>query len=95
MKRRETRHPSITCPLCGATRETSYAHDGSDVVPSPGDLSVCRYCCAVMIFDDEMRPRPLTQAETMDLLTTPDMVETLAEAVRHVQELNLAMDRAN
>ena len=46
------RHPPVPCPECGAKIDAaSGVADGEGMLPSAGDISVCLYCAAVLIFE--------------------------------------------
>lgn len=43
--------PEQECPVCGV----GISHYTNDESPSDGDLSLCANCCAVLVFDEELR----------------------------------------
>ena len=54
--------PEHGCPACGKklTRATSTRTDRG---PKSGDLSICVGCCAILMFNDDMTSRELTDAD--------------------------------
>jgi rubredoxin len=59
--------PSSECTNCGFILDgaTGIAEDGhkGDLVPDPGDATVCIMCGHLMVFTDELKLRDLTDAE--------------------------------
>lgn len=61
-------HFPITCAACGAKQPLTTATDGSDAVPTVGDLSVCHDCEAVLRFTATgtvLQPLAELDAETL------------------------------
>lgn len=54
------------CPSCGADLPCSTAVDG-EAQPSPGDVSVCMYCCAPLVFTEGLGLRLLAVDEVRGL----------------------------
>lgn len=48
-----TRHVLSLCPRCG--KELDASSHPQDSQPSPGDISVCAYCCAVLEYDSGLK----------------------------------------
>ncbi len=61
------RIPPHTCPTCNKTLDGSSSLGDSSDVPSPGDLSICKYCGELSVFKDDLSQRPITQEETNTL----------------------------
>lgn len=55
--------PECQCPACGENLDTSTHAGEEDFEPRPGDLSVCFYCREVSVFTDDLKLRPMTEAE--------------------------------
>lgn len=56
-----------SCPGCRAMLDSDICHTKEGAEPRPGDLSVCRYCCAPMIYLRDRSRRLLTRAEIAEL----------------------------
>jgi hypothetical protein len=52
-----TRVPACECPVCGRTMDAATDVLSRDNVPEAGDLSVCLYCCTVLVFTPELKLR--------------------------------------
>ena len=48
-----------TCPSCNEPLTDQTRTTGPNCDPKPGDLSVCVYCSAALVFTDELGSRPL------------------------------------
>jgi hypothetical protein len=46
-----------------------------DTMPSPGDIIVCFYCGEPQAFQEDMRPRRLTQKEAASVANDPTLIE--------------------
>ena len=57
--------PESRCPFCGYRSETASAP--GDKSPEPGHIAVCISCASVLVFNDDLRLRAMTQAEFADL----------------------------
>jgi hypothetical protein len=55
------------CPECGHVLDAAEAVDDPEVRPSPGDLSICIKCSAILIFTEDMSIRLATDAELDEL----------------------------
>lgn len=67
------------CPACQTVVDGAMAMDGSQALPSPGDVTVCVYCARVLIFTaDGLR------------LPTFDEIEKLAEDENLVRAVAIA-----
>lgn len=64
-----------TCPACGATLDGASDAGPSDAQPERGDASVCVYCMAIVVFDDDpdggMRLRNPTDSELLAAMANP------------------------
>jgi hypothetical protein len=54
--------PESTCPVCG-TVAVEATHLSKDVVPEPGDFTVCCGCSAILRFGPDMQRRLATVEE--------------------------------
>lgn len=59
-------HKETACPGCGVGINASTDPDG-DELPSPGDLSICAYCTAFLVFEEGPALRLLTLEEIAEL----------------------------
>ena len=57
------------CPACNRSLNRATQINGCGPAPSPGDLSICYYCCAVLQFLANEKFRAL---EDRELATLPD-----------------------
>ena len=64
------RHDVIICPRCGKEMDASLAIT-NDHRPDPGDVSICLYCAGVSLYDDGLRLRLPTAAESLELRADP------------------------
>ena len=68
-----TRMPKVHCPICGEKLDAASPAEGQGT-PGPGDVSVCFYCTAFLVFGEDMAPELMSE-ETYKALDR----ETLAE----------------
>jgi hypothetical protein len=73
-----TRLPPSYCPTCAVELDCATPAE-VDATPRDGDLTVCMYCGAVLIFTAELRQRPATPAELDSL---PPKTRSLVDKVR-------------
>lgn len=59
------RHDVLTCPSCGYRMDASTQVDApsSGTAPSPGDLTVCFSCGAMLTYGEGLRLRELQPAD--------------------------------
>jgi len=57
--------PVSRCPFCGYRSEAASAP--GDASPEPGHIAVCISCASVLMFDDSLQLRAMTQTEFADL----------------------------
>jgi hypothetical protein len=55
------------CPCCNHTIPHNEKPGDAAAVPSPGDLSVCFYCAAYLIFEDDISLRLMEVDEVVEL----------------------------
>jgi len=77
----ETRIAESRCPNCGWHVSHTTNVDGEDIAPECGQLTLCYFCGAVMIFDAGLKPRWLTQDELENVLADRKLVFKLAQLV--------------
>jgi len=58
--------PISNCAGCGKPNDMATATVAGHR-PSPGDISICFYCGHISAFDDDLRLRPLTDAEMREV----------------------------
>lgn len=71
------------CLYCHREFDEATAVSGGQ--PKSGDLTLCRYCAHLMIFDDELRVRYLTPEELEQVREDPrlrELCDKTAEAIR-------------
>jgi hypothetical protein len=80
---RSARTPSSACLECGKPLDgaTGLGHRHK---PRPGDISVCLYCGHLQAFDGQLRLRPLTDKEMVEIAGDPAIIAavTVAGAAR-------------
>lgn len=77
------------CPNCRTVVDGATAVDGSEAFPSPGDVTVCVYCAAVLIFTATGLRLP-TFAELEKLAENWDLVRAV-----HIATLFRAQNARN
>jgi hypothetical protein len=78
-----TRTPKCCCLNCGALLEAATGNGR----PRPGDLTACLQCGAVMLFDDDLTVRRMTQEEADLIRSDTALMDYLGRLVRTVQLL--------
>lgn len=73
------RTPECRCLSCGH-KFNSAASAGKKGYPTPGDLTMCLNCGAVMIFADDLTVRAMTHQETDELLADTETLNQLKGA---------------
>jgi hypothetical protein len=68
-----SRLPSNACLNCGKVMDAA-AHPTADHRPKPGAVAVCGYCGHVMMFDDQLKFRELTDDELVDIAGEPELL---------------------
>lgn len=58
--------PECRCPACGAEFDSATGTTTDDA-PKPGDFSVCLYCCAILVFNEDLTNRRMSIEEYVDL----------------------------
>ena len=84
MEFRDTPVPTSRCPFCGHKLDAAMAGDPKypDVIPKPGDVSVCISCASVLVFADDLTVRA----------PMPGEIE-MTPALRRAQDAVRALDR--
>jgi hypothetical protein len=66
-----------TCPNCKTELDAhKEVANGLDILPEPGDISVCVYCGHICAFDEDLELRDLTDKEIVDIAGDPDLLAT-------------------
>lgn len=68
------RMPASRCLSCGKKLDGASQFDG-DSKPVPGSLMICLDCGHVMVTDDRLLLRELTDAEIVEAAGDPTMIE--------------------
>ena len=57
--------PEMKCPLCehALDRATMDPRNPDALPPQPGDVSVCLYCAAFLVFTETLHMRSMSEAE--------------------------------
>lgn len=55
------------CPRCKATIDASESISQEKAQPSEGDISVCLYCAAILVFQKDLTMRECTREELNSL----------------------------
>lgn len=66
-----------TCPRCKAKHDAITALYEENVVPKPGDATICLYCGGVNIFTAGLTLRIPAQDEFIALLGSPEILAAL------------------
>lgn len=60
-----------------------------NVAPKPGDLTVCRFCAAVLVYRRDLRVRMMTDREAMVLgRTEPETLQKILRTVANITHIN-------
>lgn len=57
-------NPNAKCPSCGKTLDAWAIEDNNQAPPKGGDFSMCAYCNAFMVFNDDLTLRLANEEET-------------------------------
>ncbi len=75
------------CPNCGRDVDSATNVDDDDLHPTPGDVSCCIGCAAVLTYQDDMTMRQLTPEEFLALpADVRTQLASMAAAVKQVHE---------
>ena len=55
--------PRVGCPVCLNPLDCATETPGPKGAPEPGDLSLCLFCAALLVYDPDMSLRKITMAE--------------------------------
>lgn len=64
------------CPKC-MERLNGWASFGHSYAPRENDITMCCRCLTLLIFDSRLNPRFPTEQEYIDLMTDPEMRNTI------------------
>jgi hypothetical protein len=76
--------PESHCLECGYLLNASATADGTQQLPSPGDLMVCMKCGAVMLHAGDLSPRGMTDQEMDDLIADTETMNEIAKVVKRI-----------
>ncbi|HEY7233895.1 MAG TPA: hypothetical protein VH539_07080 [Gemmatimonadaceae bacterium] len=76
--------PAVSaCPACGTkVDDATIVFNDRKALPEPGDFTVCLYCAAVSVFDDQLRLRPPTADERREMAEDQRVLRTVAEITK-------------
>lgn len=84
--RRDVVHKNPHVCSCGAELDSSQAPNCPvGTQPSPGDLTICLYCCAVYIYKDDGDLRRLTTEEYEQLKKDPEQWDELQRVMEDIK----------
>ena len=63
----------VLCPFCGTYHNAATDTDFGGSMPCPGDIAVCFDCTAVAVYDDDLRLRRPTDAESAEIKRDPEI----------------------
>jgi hypothetical protein len=70
-----THHPEQKCPACQhAISWTTAANKPGSPTPKPGEVSICIFCTAILIFDEQLKLRLPTRDELAEWYHHPEVV---------------------
>lgn len=81
-----TKGVNVSSPCCGRALDaaTSVEHEHR---PAEGDVSVCAYCAALLVFDTEQRSRLMLKLEFVDLdAETRRMLHRVQDTILQLRE---------
>ena len=88
---RDTRTPKSNCPFCLHKLDAAMSGDPAhpDVMPKPGDFSVCISCASILVFTDDLRLRAPNPGELETAFREDILLErAITRAQRAVQSID-------
>ena len=73
------RVPGSACAACGKVLDVAASVTGQREAPRHGDLSICAYCHAVNVFQDDGTLRAATEAEAWAAIDLIEMMRARAQ----------------
>jgi hypothetical protein len=70
-----TRTPINMCLSCGYVIDAASNHKGR--APHPGAIAICLKCAHIMIFNNELKLRELTDNEVVEIAGHPEMLQMM------------------
>lgn len=61
------------CLSCGKALNSAITIDGESA-PIPGDIAICLDCGHIMVFDENLAARELTDEEVIETAGSPDLI---------------------
>lgn len=84
-----TRTAPSLCPLCGYTVDAHELLVDPELVPGPGDYTVCMACAAVLEYDGGMRLKLPVKAEVDEAMADPE--SGLADTIAAIRAMHAAV----
>lgn len=75
--------PTTPCPNCGSPLEMHAPSTGGEGSPVSGDVTICLYCAAVLVFDEDLKPRMPTAEERSALIEIDEVRRVVSAVKRH------------
>jgi hypothetical protein len=83
--------PPYNCYKCGRLLDASSHINDANIKPNPGDFTICIYCASVLVFNDDLTARAITDEELLAL--SEESRQIIIEAVEQI--LNFISSKRN
>lgn len=78
------------CPRCDFENLGTFRRGKKLYKFNPGDIAICRFCAAIIVYDEDLSPRELTKEEFKKIRSNPDtwrkVVKALIEAMKFLKK---------
>jgi hypothetical protein len=81
--------PESRCPECAHRFDRASDSEFSGSAPTPGDITLCIECAAILQYDDAMQPQTFTALETLE----PDHLSEVLKVRRAIVMLRKVRGR--
>jgi hypothetical protein len=71
----------MKCLHCDKVMDRATGHN-NDEAPQPGAIAICAYCGHIMMFDNNLSFREITDAEAVDIAGDPTVLSAMSEIAR-------------
>ncbi len=79
------------CTSCGKMNDAATFVGQEKHQPSPNDIAICIYCSHVMVYDEQLRLRELTDKEVVEVASNPRLVA----AMKIIEKINKKKTRSH